>query len=205
MKSNNEMIKPLDAVRIRTGGRNHRVRKAVLEAAKEILVYEGIFGLTHRNIAQRAGVNASTVYRRWPDRHRLIADVLSSTAEDLIQIPNTGNLREDLMQFLLAIVSMLSSPIGLKLSQGCVTALASADDVVRDTITNLWKDRFQQTEIIFKRAERRGEKYPTLIEPQVLMEMLIAPLWFRTLITSMPVDEAFLAKNINALFSFDSN
>ncbi|MEZ0581905.1 TetR/AcrR family transcriptional regulator C-terminal ligand-binding domain-containing protein [Erwinia sp. STN24] len=188
----------LDAVQERTGGRSAKVREAVLQAARQILMQEGANALTHRKVAHIAGVNASTVYRRWPDRTRLIADVFRSTAESMVSIPDSGSLHLDLYEFLKMITSMLSSSEGRKMIQGAIDATSSGDELVGSAIRDVWEQRFQQAEMMFERAIRRGEAG---FEGQrrAILETLIAPVWFRILITQEPVDEEYLAANVTRI------
>ncbi|MFC7589155.1 TetR/AcrR family transcriptional regulator [Nonomuraea antimicrobica] len=50
---------------VRPGGRTARVRAAVLEATQDELVERGFHELTMDQVAARAGVGKTTVYRRW--------------------------------------------------------------------------------------------------------------------------------------------
>src|SRR5437879_1266577 len=62
--------------RSRPPGRGPKVRAAVLAATLDELEETGYAGLTIDSIARRAGVHKTTVYRRWPDRESLVADVV---------------------------------------------------------------------------------------------------------------------------------
>lgn len=187
-----------ETVRERTGGRSAKVREAVLDAARQILMEKGVNDLTHRNVAFIAGVNPSTVYRRWPDRAKLIACIFRSTAENMVTVPDSGSLHRDLYEFLKEITSMLASVQGRKLILGTISAISSGDDTVESAIRDVWEQRFQQAEIMFERAAVRGEAgYEGM--RRALLEALIAPVWFRILITREPVDKEYLTVNINRL------
>ncbi len=195
-----EEKKTTDTVRERTGGRSAKVREAILQAARRILMESGTDSLTHRNVAQYAGVNASTVYRRWPDRTRLIADVFKNTADSMVRTSDSGDLATDLLEFLHMIVTMLSSSEGKKLAQGAISAITQGDDVVKTALRDIWEQRFQQAEIIFEQAALRGEaNYKG--QRRVILETLVAPIWFRILITQQPVDKEYLTGNINRVLN----
>lgn len=198
MRATTKDNESLDAVTERKGGRSAKVREAVLQAARQVLLEEGSNALTHRNVAQIAGVNASTVYRRWPDRARLIAVVFRTTAESMVTIPDSGSLHSDLYEFLKMITSMLSSSEGRKLIQAAISASSSGDEMVDSAIRDVWEQRFQQAEVMFEQAVLRGEAgYKG--QRRIILEMLIAPVWFRILITQQPVDEKYLAANISRI------
>jgi len=192
-----EKVSP-DTVKERTGGRSAKVREAVLDAARQILMEKGVNALTHRNVALIAGVNPSTVYRRWPDRGKLVACVFRSAAENMVTIPDSGSLQLDLYEFLKEITIMLSSSQGRKLILGTISAISSGDDTVESAIRDVWEQRFQQAEIMFERAVVRGEAdYKG--QRRAVLEMLIAPVWFKILITHEPVDKEYLTININRI------
>ena len=54
-----------------------RSRKAMLEAARDLLVREGPAGVTHQRVAVQAGVGRATVYRHWPRTDQLLLDAMS--------------------------------------------------------------------------------------------------------------------------------
>ncbi|WP_174508538.1 TetR/AcrR family transcriptional regulator [Klebsiella oxytoca] len=196
MRAIHEEKESLDAVKERTGGRSAKVREAVLQAAHQILMEQGANSLSHRNVAHLAGVNASTVYRRWPDRARLIADVFRSAAENMVTIPDSGSLALDLYDFLQMITTMLSSSEGRKLVQAAISATMSGDGMVESAMRDVWEQRFQQAEVMFERALLRGE---TGYEGQrrIILETLIALVWFRILITRESIDQEYLVANIS--------
>lgn len=196
MRATSEEKESLDAVKERTGGRSAKVREAVLQAARQILMEQGANALTHRNVAHLAGVNASTVFRRWPDRARLIADVFKSAAESMVTLPDSGSLSEDLYEFLHRISSMLASSEGRKWVLGAISATSSGDGMVESAIREVWEQRFHQAEIMFERAALRGEAgYEG--QRRAILETLIAPVWFRILITQESVDKEYLVANIS--------
>ncbi|MCX4763740.1 TetR/AcrR family transcriptional regulator [Streptomyces sp. NBC_01275] len=62
---------------VRPGGRTARVRAAVLRAAGDVLAEEGFDRLDLTDVARRAEVGKTTVYRRWGSVPGLVADLLS--------------------------------------------------------------------------------------------------------------------------------
>src|SRR5215468_426884 len=97
--------------RARRGGRSARVRSAVLDATLALLREGGdAFGIPQ--IAARAGVHETSIYRRWGSREALIVDAVRSHIGEEIPVPDTGTLRGDLSAFLASIIAFLSSPLG---------------------------------------------------------------------------------------------
>src|SRR3954447_13971210 len=70
--------------------------EAILEATVAILEEKGFGGLTIEAIADRAGVGRPALYRRWPSKEAIVEEALLGVADELVPIPDTGSLREDL-------------------------------------------------------------------------------------------------------------
>src|SRR6187455_1103921 len=91
---------PRKLARPRTGGRSARVVSEVLSATLEAFAEQGYAGLSVEAVALRAGVNKTTIYRRWPTKADLVGAALVSLRDDDPEPPNTGSLRDDLLQVL---------------------------------------------------------------------------------------------------------
>lgn len=164
----------------RPGGRSARVRSSVFEAVLHGLVTDGFEGLKIRDIATRAGVNETSIYRRWGTRESLICDALINHSEKYIPIPDTGGVRGDLIALANAIASYLDTPLGVALIR--VLAVAVDDSVIAQAREAFWRARYEVTSVIITRAIARGE-LPESTNTQLVLEALIAPLHFRILLT----------------------
>src|SRR5689334_5086908 len=80
----------------RVGGRSERVVRDVLTAAVAELARVGYVALRVEDVAAGAGVNKTTVYRRWPTKAALVTAALRTTDEP--ELPETGALRQDLFE-----------------------------------------------------------------------------------------------------------
>ena len=60
-----------------------RNRQRILDAARELFAERGL-GVTLNDIAHHAGVGVGTVYRRFPDKTKLIDDLFEQRIEDLV-------------------------------------------------------------------------------------------------------------------------
>ncbi|MFJ5260879.1 TetR/AcrR family transcriptional regulator [Streptomyces sp. NPDC088387] len=81
---------------VRPGGRTARVRAAVLRAAGDVLAEHGFDRLDLADVARRAEVGKTTVYRRWGSVTGLVADLLDDMAEQSSPREETGSLLGDL-------------------------------------------------------------------------------------------------------------
>ncbi|MET8828061.1 TetR/AcrR family transcriptional regulator [Streptomyces sp. NPDC004610] len=174
-----------EQVRRRTGGRSARVRRAVLDATLEAVAEHGPDAVGIPEIARRAGVHETSVYRRWGTREHLVVDALLAYSEEQLHIPDTGTLREDLIAFADSLAAYLDSPFGKALVRA-MAAAADAPDLV-ESREEFWTSRFELARVMIDRAVTRGE-LPHGTDPALVLETLIAPLHFRVLLTRRPLD-----------------
>lgn len=169
----------------RPGGRTARTRTAVLDAAAALLVETSPSDLTVGQIAARAGVNETTIYRKWGTKEGLLADVLMTLSGERLVAPDTGSLRGDLVAVVGAVAEFLRTPAGFALAYLGVTSEDETSRKLRDTF---WADRFDRARAIFQRAAERGE----ISDPSIgdlAYEALIGAMHFRILARRRPLEE----------------
>lgn len=93
--------------------RSERSRTAIVTATRELLLERGFDGLTIEAVAARAGVGKQTIYRWWPTRPALVADVMLEDADKLLSSVNHGdNLSTDLVGWVGKLFASLTTPRG---------------------------------------------------------------------------------------------
>lgn len=160
-------------------GRGPKVRAAVLAAAVDELSERGYAAFTIENVAQRATVHKTTVYRRWPDRDALIADALDESVATELPLPDTGSLDEDLRALARGLVAWINSPSGRAVLAVMVPAAGSPPPP--DTTRHAFRNRIRRALPIVPRAIARGE-IPAGTDPAEMLKTLVAPIYFRVLI-----------------------
>ncbi len=165
----------------RPGGRAARVRAAVLAATTELLDEHGYDGFTYDDVAARAGVHKTTVYRRWPVKPELVADALDLYSEAHVPIPDTGSLHEDLVELGASVAASIFSASGARRSVSIVAAAADSDEVA-GAVHSFMQRRIALAEPIVDRAIARGE-LPGGVDARLVIESVVGPLWFRLLLT----------------------
>lgn len=167
----------------RTGGRSARVRDAVLGAAFDELRAVGFESLSIDDVARRAGVHKTTVYRRWPTKADLVADAASAHADDHVPVPDTGDLVADLQLLARAVAANLeatSATTRALVAASLTTAEGSAG------MHEFWTNRLAASTAIIERAAERGE-VPHDTDAVLAIEMLVGPLWLRFLLSGEPI------------------
>ena len=180
----------------RPGGRAARVRTAVLDATSELLMEVGYDRVSVEEVAARAGVHKTTVYRRWPTKPELVAEAVRVQAAEDVPIPDTGDLLTDLQLLAREVVANIGSQGGARRSRSIVAASASSDELAA-TMHLLWAHRLRSSASIVERAVERGE-LPDTVVPNLIVEAVVGPIWLRLLLTGEPIDDGF-ADDIAAL------
>ncbi|MER5934201.1 TetR/AcrR family transcriptional regulator [Streptomyces sp. NPDC002054] len=146
---------PATTQRRRTGGRSARVRAQVLEAVGALLLEAGYDGLTVDAVAERAGVHRTTVYRRWGDVGRLLADVLDAASDDTWSPPDTGSLEDDLTALNQEVYEALAGG-GPSLTTALIAAGFRSPEAAA-ALSRFWEDRYARCAVVVTRAADRGE------------------------------------------------
>ena len=162
------------------------MRATVLEATSAVLDERGYERLTVEEIATRAGVHKTTVYRRWPTKALLVEDATLAHAERNIPIPDTGTLLGDLQALGRAVAATIGAEVGARRSRSIVAAAAASSDVAA-SLNAFWAERLSLTRPIVERAIARGE-IPPSTDPNLIVEALVGPLWMRLLLTGEPIN-----------------
>src|SRR5579875_596798 len=80
--------------------RSEGADRAILEAAAALLAERGLARMSIEEVAARAGVAKTTVYRRWTSKGAVALDAFVTRYLALQPLPDTGNLRGDLLKAL---------------------------------------------------------------------------------------------------------
>ena len=134
----------------------------MLTAALELLAEAGPTGFTVAEVAKRAGVHETSIYRRWGTRERVVLEAMSQLSSELLPVPDTGTLRGDLVALGLALVKYVESPLGLALTRIMATAEDDEDGVEIRRL--FWNTRYDECSVIIDRALGRGG-LPTSVTP----------------------------------------
>jgi len=165
------------------------VRSSVLGATLELLSETGPSDFTIAEVAKRAGVHETSIYRRWGTRERLVLEAMSELSTELIPVPDTGSLRGDLAALGRALVDYVGSPLGKALTR--TMAVSDDDEEAADVRAQFWSARYSECSVIIDRAVVRREA-PSSIDGRLLLEVFIAPIHFRLLLSREAVTAEFL-------------
>lgn len=151
--------------------RGDRVVEQTLNAALEELSRVGYAALRVEDVAARAQVNKTTVYRRWPTKEDLVKAALISVMEtqSVTDIPDTGSIREDLLEHVRRVIPITSSPAGRTIVR--LLALEQPDPEVLALARSMQSSHKAVSLALLKRAQTRGELRSDL-DPALFLDVL---------------------------------
>ncbi|MFI6091805.1 TetR/AcrR family transcriptional regulator [Streptomyces sp. NPDC051218] len=183
---------------VRTGGRprNAAADTAILESTRQALVELGWSKLTLGDVATRAGVAKTTLYRRWAGKSELVVDAVAELFDEL-ELPDRGSLAADIEGVVLQFAALLGRP-ETKTALMAVVAESTTDEPLRERIRTSIVDRQKRLVLAGrKRAQERGE-LPAEPDPvaagrtaDLIFDVIAGAVVHRALVSAEPVDEAW--------------
>lgn len=166
----------------RPGGRTAAVRSAVLGAAGDALAKSGLAGLDLTDVAVRAGVGKTTVYRRWGSAPNLVADLLSEMAAESLPRSDTGTLSGDLHANAELVRKTLSDRRQGPLFKAIIAA-ATCDPRTATALARFYDTRVAEWAPCILDAISRGDA-PERTDPEAAIRQVSAPLYYQFLTTT---------------------
>ncbi|MFF4209615.1 TetR/AcrR family transcriptional regulator [Streptomyces sp. NPDC001796] len=170
---------------------------AILEATREALVELGWSKLTLGDVATRAGVAKTTLYRRWAGKNELVVDAVAELFDEL-ELPDRGSLAADIEGVVLQFAAILDRPEA-KSGLMAVVAESTRDDALRERIRASIVDRQKRLVLAGRaRATARGELPPetdpeeTARTADLIFDMVAGAVVHRTLVSARPADEEWV-------------
>ena len=169
---------------VRPGGRTARVRAAVLRATGDVLAEYGFAHLDLGDVARRAGVGKTTVYRRWGTVTNLVTDLLDDMAAQSLPRTETGSLLKDLQANARLVQRTLTDARQGRLFQAIIAA-SVCDTRTAQALHRFYAIRIAEWAPCVRQAIDRGE-VPDTTDPYEVVRAVSAPLYYRLLTTGDP-------------------
>ena len=180
--------------------RSAEADRAILTATADLLAERGLAAMSIEEVAARAGVGKTTIYRRWPSKGLLALDafVISFRAEQ--PLPDTGSLRGDLLAALHAWVRAVTQTAMGPMLTGLI-AEAQHDPELRGA----WRDRVleplrTQHRVMLDRAISRGE-IAASVDRDVVLDLFFGAAEHRLLLGHLPMTGDFITEVVDMILS----
>jgi AcrR family transcriptional regulator len=170
--------------------RSERSHRAILDAANELLAERGFADLTIDEVAQRAGVGKTTIYRRWSGKGTLVFEAFATDFLSRQPLLDTGSLRGDLIAALRAFIRVVKGTVTGRTLVGLIAEVQRDPD-----LAEIWRERFvgrvrSQHRLIVDRAIERGEASPDT-DPDVVLDLVFGSAYHRLLQSHLVLSDRF--------------
>ncbi|MCX5398373.1 TetR/AcrR family transcriptional regulator [Streptomyces sp. NBC_00102] len=179
--------------------RGPALEKALLDAAWEELKANGYARFTMDAVVRRAATSPPVLYRRWPDRDALVrATVLHVMRGALLDVPDTGSLREDVLALMREINATrvdLVTVMSVQLAD-YHRATGTSPDALRDPLAT---GRKEAVDALYDRAVARGEVRAEILTDRI-RSLPFDLLRHELLTTFAPVPDDVLEEIVDTVF-----
>lgn len=172
--------------------RSQAAQRAILEAAADLLLAQGLEAASMDAVAERAGVSKATIYRWWPTKETLALDALYDEWDTApAALPDTGSLRADLLALLRPWIRRLHSR-----PYGRVLAALLTEARTNPRFANEYRARFiepRRTPVraVLQRAMARGEIRADT-NAELAIDLVYGPVYHRLLHDHAALSDAFV-------------
>jgi AcrR family transcriptional regulator len=182
--------------------RSEKARQAILDAAIELLLDQGLQAMSMDGVALRAGVSKATIYRWWPSKERLALDALATewASSQPTQQRDTGTLRGDLLARFRPWVRQLNRKPYARVVAGLVAAAQTDAEFAELYRRHFVQPRRDGTRQLLVRARDRGE-IAADTDLEVTLDLLYGPVYHRLLHGHAPLTERFVRHVIDAVIA----
>src|SRR3954467_8356177 len=168
----------------------------VLTVALELLARDGYAGLTLNALAARAGVAKTTILRRWGSKAAVPAAAVERLALHSVDLPESGTLRGDLKALQEKAVAVFTEGDGSFVPR--LIRESGRHHEIADLLHTVIHTRRLAYHRILGRAIARHELGPD-VDQDVIIDMLIGPIWTRLLITRDPITDGLIEEIVDAI------
>ena len=164
-----------------------RPERDVAGTVLRLLTEAGFSSLTFHGVASRSGVSTQILERHWSSRVDMVADAVKEVLADF-PVPDTGSFRNDCETYLGRIAAMLSSPQSLRVIAQLVNESARDPELAGALRARLIAPRRHDLLAMIDHAIASGQ-LPRETDCDALADLLVAPLYYRALISGEPVTD----------------
>ncbi len=179
--------------------RSEAAHRAILDAARELLVEEGFTRLKLERVAARAGVGKATIYRRWPAKEELTLELLLELAAPHLAIHDVGDTRAELLAAVEnPIRAITASPFGpvIRAMLSQIAGNPAIGDPFRSAVVAARRAEIGRT---IERGIARGDLRPDA-DASIATELLAGPVYFR-LVFGGPLDHDLAVRVVDTLLA----
>jgi AcrR family transcriptional regulator len=143
-------------------------------------------------VARRAGVGKTAIYRRWSNKLEMVLEIVSAVAGRSVPLPDTGSLRGDLEILLMIVSKALQHRLASQIIPDLLAETARNPQIAETLGRVLRTHQHAVGSKLVGAAVERGE-LPAGAVPDVAVDLILGPLYWRLAIARTPITDDYLA------------
>lgn len=167
------------------------VTSAITRAVFREIAKTGYAAMTMEAVAKRAGVGKAAIYRRWPSKLPMVADLLSQVGVPLAEIADSGSLQGDVHGFLTQAAALLRHSLVRKVLRDLYSEMERTPLLAATLKQGFQAGRRERVKQILQRAIQRHELRAEL-DQELALDLLAAPLYWRLVVTKNSTSPGYL-------------
>lgn len=169
--------------------------RAVLDVTLAQLAEVGFERLSIPEVAELAGVNKTSIYRRWPGKAELVRDALGAAMSHADEPPDTGELRGDLVGLARLVAEFAQSPVGTAIVR--ILLAEGGNPEVRALANAAYREAGRHgPRAVLARAVERGELTDD-VDPSLVLFTIAGAIVHRVFIEQAKATEGFLERVVD--------
>ncbi|NLE81457.1 MAG: TetR/AcrR family transcriptional regulator [Rhodococcus sp.] len=171
--------------------RSERSRSAILVATQDLIREQPYPKITIEGIAARAGVGKQTIYRWWRSKGAVVVDALATqnSTDDLLPLPDTGDLATDMRTVLRATVDEFTSPDVEPLFRALAIESLQDPALQRQVVDQIYRPQLAQVDVRFRSAQKQGQ-IRSDVDSAIAFELFVGPIFHRWMNGTFTLDYA---------------
>lgn len=170
--------------------RSEDSRRAIIDAAWELMRDHPVPAVTIEGVAKRAGVGKTTIYRWWPTRPALLCDAFLEAIDANLEFKASASFAQTLRDQFTTLARLVAGDVGR------IVRELLAETAIDPKAQQLFADRFIQprrdaARRIIEEGIAAGE-FRADLDPAYAMDVFYGPIYFRLLVSCDPLDQAFI-------------
>jgi len=175
--------------------RGETLERAIFDAVLQQLHTVGYAGLTMEGVAACAHTGKAALYRRWAGKDELVVDTIDHVLPSPCDLPDHGDVREDLLDMLRLMTTFLNSPAGCAL-ESLIADIEPDGRFARLLHQRVKEPRKQMLLAVLRRAAERGQVRPEAVT-QLVADVGPALLMQRLSADGPPVPDAYVVSVVD--------
>ncbi|MFF1713151.1 TetR/AcrR family transcriptional regulator [Streptomyces sp. NPDC058268] len=158
--------------------RSERARRAILDAAFDLVSRKGFAKVTIEAIAAQAGVGKPTIYRWWRSKGAVVLEAMNEEMGDDFTFPDTGDIAADLSAQITAVTERLVTGRISKAFRGVMGEAQNDPELMKAFRATVLEPSMAECQARLESAVAAGQLRSDL-PTDVMIDLFYAPIHYR--------------------------